>query len=340
MTRSVPMLSLGVLSLNRRQPSVAGPVVIPVNDGGSLARMSEPAAPGCYRHPDRPTRISCQRCNRPICPECMNPSSVGFQCPECVKQGQRQTRQAQLPYGGTRSADPRRTTIVLMALNLAVLVGVMLTGGAFGRLFNLLAITPLGYCENGGYVVSTVRAECTAQMGAWTAGVSNGAWWQLLTSAFTHSELLHIAFNMFALWILGPQLERLLGRARFLALYLVSALAASAFVMLFSNPFVSTVGASGAIFGMFGAFLLVARKHGGNVRQILILLGVNVAITVVGSSVISWQGHLGGFVGGVAVTAALIHLPKEQRKRWQWPLVGLIALVAVGAAVAKGILLG
>lgn len=267
----------------------------------------------------------------------MNPSSVGFQCPDCVAQGMRQTRQGQLPYGGRPSANNRTTTISLIGINVAVWVGVLLTGGAFGRLFNLLAITPVGYCARGNVISSLLQSECTAPDASWTAGVTNGAWWQLLTSAFTHSEALHIAFNMFALWILGPQLERLLGRARFLALYLVSALAASAFVMLFSSPFVSTVGASGAIFGMLGAFLLVARKHGGNVRQILLLLGANVAITVVGRGYISWQGHLGGFIGGVAVTAVLLHLPREQRKRWQWPLVVAIGVLSIVAAVARGL---
>lgn len=272
----------------------------------------------------------------------MNPGAVGYQCPECVARGRKETRQGQLPYGGTPSRDPRTTTIALIGMNVAVLLGVMLTGGAFGRLFTLLAITPAGYCgpTPDNRILLVDKADCATTGLPWVDGVASGAWWQLITNAFTHSELLHIAFNMFALWILGPQLERLLGRARFLALYLVSALAASAFVMLFSQPFVSTVGASGAIFGLLGAFLLVARKHGGNVRQILILLGLNVVITVVGSSYISWQGHFGGLIGGLAVTAALIHLPKEHRERWQWPLVGLVAAISVAAAVAKAFQLG
>lgn len=266
----------------------------------------------------------------------MNPSAVGFQCPECVAQGRRETRQGQLPYGGAPSRDPRRTTIALIGINVAVWLTVLLTGGSFGRVFNLLAISPEGHCPAGGnQILLTNKAGCVAEGLQWVDGVATGAWWQVLTSAFTHAEVLHIAFNMFALWILGPQLERLLGRARFLALYLVSAIAASAFVMLFSDPFVSTVGASGAIFGMLGAFLLVARKHGGDVRQILILLGANVVITVVGSSYISWQGHLGGLLGGLAVTTALIHVPREHRKRWQWPLVGLVAVLSLVAIVVK-----
>lgn len=267
----------------------------------------------------------------------MNPSAVGFQCPECVAQGRRETRQGQLPYGGRPSRDPRTTTIVLIGMNLAVWAGILLTGGAFGRLFNMLALTPLGRCEatDGTGFYPTNEVGCVGTDVQWVDGAATGAWWQVITSAFTHSEIIHIAFNMFALWILGPQLERLLGRTRFLALYLVSAIAASAVVVLFSGPYVSTVGASGAIFGMLGAFLLVARKHGGDVRQILILLGANVLITVVGRSYISWQGHFGGFIGGLAVTAALIHLPKEQRKRWQWPLVALVALISLAAVVFR-----
>ncbi len=268
----------------------------------------------------------------------MNPSAVGFQCPECVAQGRRETRQGQLPYGGTPSRDPRITTITLIGLNVAVWAMVLLTGGSFGKVFNLLAISPEGHCPAGGnQILLTNKAGCVAEGFQWVNGVATGSWWQVLTNAFTHAEVLHIAFNMFALWVLGPQLERLLGRARFLALYLVSALAASAFVMLFSEPFQSTMGASGAIFGMFGAFLLVARKHGGNVRQILILLGVNIAITVVGSSYISWQGHFGGLLGGLAVTAALIHLPKEHRKRWQWPLVGLVAVISLVVVAVRAL---
>lgn len=269
----------------------------------------------------------------------MTPGAVGFQCPECVAQGKRETRQGELPYGGRPSRDPKRTTIALIGMNVAVWAFVLLTGGSFGRVFNLLAITPMGYCgpTPDNQILLVNQAQCASTGLPWVDGVSSGAWWQLITNAFTHADALHIAFNMFALWILAPQLERLLGRTRFLALYLVSALAASAFIMLFSQPYVSTLGASGAVFGMLGAFLLVARKHGGDVRQILILLGINVVITVVGSSYISWQGHFGGLIGGLAVTAALIHLPKQYRKRWQWPLVALVGVASLVAAVAKAL---
>ena len=165
--------------------------------------------------------------------------------------------------------------------------------------------------------------------------MATGAWWQILSSAFTHSEIMHIGFNMLALWILGPQLERILGRVRYLVLYLVSALSASAMVMAFTPGFVSTMGASGAVFGLMGAILLVAHKHHGDVRTILMWLGANVVITVVGSAYISWQGHLGGLLGGMAVAAALIYLPRERRTTWQWVVVAAMVLVLLAIIMVR-----
>ena len=300
---------------------------------GSLAAMLESA---CYRHPDQATGIVCQRCHRPICPRCMVAGSVGFQCPECVMAGRRQTRQGQLPYGGSRSPRPALTSQVLVGLNAVVWLAVLLTGGQRSPLFRMLAIQTQGFCATEHYILAVDSpAQCATLGASWTEGVATGAWWQVLTNAFTHLDVIHIAFNMAALYVLGPQLESVLGRARFLALYLVSAVTGSAVVMWFSDPYITTMGASGAIFGMMGAVLLIAWKHHGDVRTILVWLGVNVAITFVGSSFISWQGHLGGLLGGMAVTAALIWLPREQRERWQWPLVGLVAVLAVAAIVAR-----
>lgn len=270
----------------------------------------------------------------------MIPGAVGFQCPECVAQGHRETRQLELPYGGTRPRDPRLTSFVLIGINVLVFLGTLATGGTFGRLYDLLSITPQGFCPTGdGRILLVGEAECAAQGLSWVDGVATGAWWQVLTSAFTHSEVMHIAFNMLALYFLGPGLEQVLGRARLLGIYLASALVGSAFVMWLSPTYVSTAGASGAIFGLMGAILLVAHKHRGNVRTILLWLGANVVITVAGSSFISWQGHLGGFVGGLAVTAAILYVPREKRRPWQWLLVGAVAVLAVALCAARGLLL-
>lgn len=296
--------------------------------------------PTCYRHSDREATIRCQRCARPICTACMNEAAVGFQCSECVNAGRRETRQDIGPYGGARPAQPALTSQVLIGLNALVWLMVVATGGSRGVLMQKLALTPRGIClsstDPGLYIDGLTKTACQA-LGAkmtWSDGVSSGAVWQVLTSAFTHVEIWHIAFNMLALWFLGPQLDMMLGRARFLAMYLGSALVASAFVMWFSDPAAATLGASGAIFGMMGAILVIAHKHHGDVRTILIWLGANALITVLGSSAISWQGHLGGFLGGLAIAAVLIYAPRANRTRTQWLMVSaIIALTLVAIAI-------
>lgn len=294
-------------------------------------------AAACYRHPDSPTRIACQRCGRPICPECMIPGSVGFQCPECVASGMRETRQHALPYGGTRVSDPKRTSYVLIAINAVVFLAVLATGGAWGRVFNWFALSPLGRCEAGdAWLNYPDPAACVAAGGAWVDGVASGAPWQVLTSAFTHAQLLHIGFNMLMVYLLGPQIEQIFGRARFLALYLVAALGGGAGVMLFSEWYTATMGASGAVYGMIGAVLLLAIKHKGDVRGILIWLGLNVVLSFTWAG-ISWQGHLGGLLGGLGVAAILLYLPRDKRATLQWPLIGLLALAFIGLIVWKSL---
>lgn len=268
----------------------------------------EMAAPACYRHPDEPTRIRCQRCGRPICPQCMVPGSVGFQCPECVQQGMQQTRQHALPYGGTRSSNPKSTSVALVAVNVAVWLLLLLTGGYSG--------VPMAY-------VSLAPVDVAF----------NGAWWQLITSGFAHVELWHIGFNMLVLYLLGPNVEQIVGRWRFLAIYFVALLGGAAGVMLFSNPLSATLGASGAIYGLLGAVLMLALKHKGDVRGILTWIGINVVVSFLWANV-SWQGHLGGLVGGVLATAAVIYLPKQYR-RFQWPLLALLAVIFVGLSVFR-----
>ncbi len=288
--------------------------------------MTEPteAAPVCYRHTDRETWIRCQRCDNPICPDCMVPASVGFQCPSCVKDGAKSTRTGRLPYGGERSENPALTSFVLIAMNLAVWVAIR-ADDTLGGLSDRLALLPksTSYEQNG--IIVDVE------------GVSGGAYWQLMTSAFAHITVTHIAFNMVALYFLGPQLEAVLGRARFLGLYLVSALTGSLAVMFLSEPHSQTLGASGAIFGLLGALLVVGLKVKADVNQILVWVGINVAFTVLASSYISWQGHLGGFVGGALIAALYVYSPREGRTVYQWTglaaiTVTTVALIAFRAA--------
>ena len=269
--------------------------------------------PTCYRHPGREAHIRCQRCDRVICPECMRPASVGFQCPECVAQGAKQTRQARTAYGGLRPTDASSTSIVLIALNVAVWIAIMVTGGRRSDLIDYLALWPNGLCTRGGAGAEVSSSVCDQIGGVFLPGVVDGAYWQLLTSMFTHVQVLHIAFNMFALYVLGPQLEVAIGRARFLALYFISGLSGSALVYWAASEYGATLGASGAVFGLMGALAIVAFKVGGDVRGILTWIGINFVITFVLAG-ISWQGHLGGFLGGLAVGAILVYAPRGPRR--------------------------
>jgi membrane associated rhomboid family serine protease len=250
----------------------------------------------------------------------MRTAAVGFQCPSCVKEGARSTRSGRTAYGGVRSANPALTSQVLIAINLAVFLLIQVTGGSHSPWLYHLALLP----SRG---VALIEGQPQV-----FDGVAEGAVWQLLTSAFTHLDLWHIGFNMVALWVLGPQLEAVLGRTRFLAVYFLSALSGSVLVYWLSGVGTPTIGASGAIFGLMGALLVVALKVHANAQQLLLWIGLNFLITVLGRSFISWQGHLGGFLGGMLVAAALVYAPQAHRARWQ--LAAVVGLVVVlGLAV-------
>ncbi|WP_277500495.1 MULTISPECIES: rhomboid family intramembrane serine protease [unclassified Nocardioides] len=291
--------------------------------------MSSPlpaGVPVCYRHPGRETHISCQRCGRPICPECMNDAAVGFHCPACVAEGRRTVRAPTTPYGGTRPGNPALTSIALVVVNVGVFVALLATGGIDGTLGRLLTLTPRGVCEAGDgrfFPGVSVAAACP---GTWVDGVASGAWWQLVTSGFAHVAPLHLAFNMLALYFLGPQVEQVMGRARFLALYVVSLLAGSVAVLWLAEPYSSTLGASGAVFGLMGALLLLMLRLRADPRPLAAWLAINVLITVAAGNGISWQGHLGGFLGGVAAAAVIVLAPRVRRAWWQ--AAGLLLVVA------------
>ncbi len=299
----------------------------------------ETGVPVCYRHPSVETYIRCQRCERPICPDCMRDAAVGFHCPQCVAEGQKATRQNRTAYGGVRPRDPRLTSMVLIGLNAAVWVAVLATGGSGSRLLDYLLLRAKGLCVTAEAGFAVDEAQCSTVPGAqWVPGVSDGAVWELLTSMFAHVEVWHIGFNMLALWILGPQLELVLGRARFLALYLLSGLAGSTLVYWAAPEYQGTLGASGAIFGLLGALLVVVFKMGGQYQQILMLLAINAFITFTVPN-ISWQGHLGGFLGGAAIALVLVYAPRRHRARWQWLGLGLFALLLVVALAARTLVL-
>jgi membrane associated rhomboid family serine protease len=277
----------------------------------------------------------------------MRDSAVGFQCPECVKEGARTTRSGRTAYGGLRPGNAAITSMVIIGLNALVWLAIMASGGQRSTLVERLSLIPVGRCgsvssPSGYYPRISSQGVCLTQTrgdGAWYAGVADGAYWQLLTSAFTHVEIWHIGFNMLALWILGPQLELAIGRLRFVALYLLSALAGSTLVYWAAPQSDSTLGASGAVFGLMGALLVLAYKVGGNVQQILIWIAINAVFTFSVAN-ISWQGHVGGFVGGLVTAGVLVYAPRKNRATVQLVGLGLIAFALLMAVAARSVALG
>lgn len=270
-------------------------------------RGERAAAPVCYRHTDRETYVRCVRCDRPICPDCMNSASVGFQCPDCVREGNRGVREARTTFGGRVAGNSKQMTLGLIGINVAV--------------FLLVGATNPAALARG---VSTTLHQHFAMVGV---KVSHGEYYRLLTSAFLHYGPLHIAFNMYALWLFGPELERLYGRARFLTLYILSALGGGAFAYLITDPNIQMAGASGAVFGLFGAFFITARKVGMQTGGIIALVGINLALGFVIPN-IGWQAHVGGLLTGSALAAVLAYAPQGPRRRLI-QVAGTLAIVAV-----------
>ncbi len=275
---------------------------------------AEPSAevPVCPRHPDRPAYVRCQRCGRPACPDCQRAAAVGFQCVDCVNETKRTTPTVRTVYGGAVTVGKPVVTYVIIALCALV--------------YALQWIVP----NDGIY-----------QQLAYAPALTDVEPWRLLTSAFLHSQgfLLHIVLNMYTLWIFGQILEPLLGHARFLAIYLLSAVGGSVGFLLLTpvypvNGPVGLVGASGAIFGLFGALLVVQRQRGGEVRQLLVLIAIN---GVIGFMVpqIAWQAHLGGLVTGALSAAVIAYTPRGPRQTLLQAvgLAGVLALVIIVSVV-------
>ncbi|MFD9338408.1 rhomboid family intramembrane serine protease [Streptomyces sp. NPDC060028] len=284
--------------------------------------MDTDRLPGCYRHPDRDTGIRCTRCERPICPECMISASVGFQCPECVRggsgTGHRPTANAPRTLaGGAVATDPQLITKILIGINVAV----FLAAAVFPALVIQLELL-------GRYV---------EYVGAPLEGVSTGQYHRLLTSVFLHVEWWHVIGNMLGLWFIGGPLEAALGRARYLAVYLLSGLGGSALVYLLTPPNTPTLGASGAVFGLLGATVVLARRLRYEMRPLLTAVVLMLVLTFVpfgGSLNVSWQAHIGGLVTGALLALGLLR-PAAGRNRTliQWGTCAAVFLL-VAAVVA------
>ncbi|MFD3498716.1 rhomboid family intramembrane serine protease [Streptomyces sp. NPDC058676] len=283
-------------------------------DQAASSSQGAQSLPGCYRHPDRETGIRCIRCERPICPECMVSASVGFQCPDCVRSGSGTghaptATQPRTIAGGTIAADPRLLTKILVGINVAVFIAVHVRSALLSDLVLIGAWPPAPFAP--------------------TEGVAGGEWYRLVTSMFTHNEVWHIGFNMLSLWWLGGPLEAALGRARYLALYFVSGLAGSALAYLLASPTTATLGASGAIFGLFGATAVLMRRLDHDLRPIIALLVINLIFTFNPGFNISWQAHIGGLVAGLITGYAMVHAPRERRALVQYGTCALVLAVIV-----------
>lgn len=275
--------------------------------------MSGPPPATCVRHPERPTGLTCTRCGRPACPECLREASVGHQCVDCVQQAARSTPRARTAVGARLGG---RSVVVptLIAVNVAIFVLTVAQAGAI----NGNDAAPL-------FTSWSLRPSL----------VADGQWWRLLTSGFLHFGLLHLLANMYALWALGQAAESALGRWRFLAVYMIALLGGSAAVMLTAGNAIGG-GASAAVFGVMGGLIVLFRRARVPAGQLIAMLLLNLAIGLFILGPISLIAHIGGLVVGAAATAALIYAPARNRLAVQSAALGgltvlVLALSAVGA---------
>jgi len=277
--------------------------------------VHQPAAsPVCPRHPDRVSYVRCQRCGQPVCPECMRSAAVGVQCVGCVKENHRAVAATRRNAIGARAIARPTVTFTVIGLCAAMFGLQMIVGSAW-----------------------------TARFAFWPA-IGALEPWRFLTSAFLHSTgfMGHILFNMLAFWQCGNLLERVLGHARFATLCLVTALGGSVgYLLLAGGPTSAAwgtpvVGASGMVFGLFGALIPIMRKAGNSARQIWGLLAINAVLGFIVPG-IAWQAHLGGLLVGMAMSWAYAHWISNRSGRdlrkivaWAMPL-GVVALLVVAA---------
>jgi membrane associated rhomboid family serine protease len=232
-------------------------------------------------------------------------ASVGFQCPECVAEGRASAPVLTSPLG-TRVPSRPYVSYALIGICLVVFAFQTLLGNEFDARWEM-----------------------------WPNGVAAfDQYYRLLTATFMHGGLLHIGFNMYVLWVLGPSLENLLGHVRFATLYLLAGLGGSVASFWFSDPRVPSLGASGAIFGLMGAYVVVGKALRADITQVLVLIGINVAIGFVASG-IDWRAHLGGLVTGALVAAVFVHAPARNRVLVQVVACVAIVLLLAGLTVAR-----
>lgn len=273
----------------------------------------QPASPTCYRHTDRPTGLRCSRCDRPACSECLRPAAVGQHCLNCLAEGRRTTRGA-VTVSGAAAVD-RRPMVVPLLVGVNVLV----------------------------FVVTVVQARSLTDLRPSTLfqdwvlfplATRNGDWWQLVTAGFLHVNPIHILMNMIALWVIGRDLERVLGPARFAVVYLLGVFGGNVAVYVFGDPAGPVAGASTGVFALMGGLLVLVYRLKLNPSQVIGLIAVNLVISVVIPG-ISLLGHVGGLITGAAVTFALVSVPAERRTLWQGVTVAVVLVVLLGLVLVR-----
>jgi len=288
--------------------------------GDQASQPGQENPPTCYRHPDRETWVSCVRCGRHACPDCLREAAVGQQCVDCVRGAGKASRPARTVFGGR----PSRTAVVtwtLMAVNILLYL-IELARPSLASDWWML-----GYAQN--------------YPGGPFQGVAAGQWYRLITSAFLPGTgslgILDIAFNMWALYVVGPGLEQLLGRVRYLTVYLLSAVGGSVLFYYLVPQNQPALGASGAIFGLFGAWFVVSRRLNLDSRGIVMLIAINLALSFFYRSTIAWQDHVGGLITGAVITAAYVYAPRKHQVAVQVAAtVAVAVLLAVAVVIRNG----
>lgn len=277
--------------------------------GGAHGDQPTPPQSRCASHPDRPTGLACSRCGRPACPECLRPAAVGQHCTQCVKEGNASVRRARTVAGAPTGGTYGLVTYILMGLNVLAFV---VTAAQSRSILDNAADSPL--------------------FRAWALfppAVARGDFERLIGSGFLHIGLFHLLVNMFALYIIGRDVEAILGRARYVAVYVVSLLGGAASVMLLESPLSLTAGASGAIFGLLGAQAVILLKLKRSATPVLVVIGLNIVISISIPGISLW-GHTGGLVAGALATAGILFLPGNTRSsRAGWSAVAAVAALAL-----------
>ena len=278
----------------------------------------------CYWHPDRYAGVTCQRCERRVCAECMHTASVGFHCPACIAPQSinhgRKRISARSFARGANASEQSLTTRTLIAVNLFAFLVTLFRGGSLSSGGGDVTID-FGLVGSGR-VLSAFSIDYV--------GIAEGEWWRMFTGGFLHAGFIHLAFNMFLLWMLGSQLERLLGPTSYLILYFGSLLSGALGVMLL-DPLALTVGASGAVFGLMGATVVYQLRRGVSPwsNGIGTLLIINLIFTFARPN-ISVGGHLGGLLGGLLIGWLIDEMNKKRIAGYLSFLLPLIITVALG----------